>query len=122
MGWRSKRNATDEETRQVPRPAVRVLRDPAELAAANQRAADGERRLRERLEARAQRDALMARREVGDRSRTIPWPESLKAREAAKAVATSQMVARSKDRMPSRPAEAPSKERSTSQPPRSPAA
>lgn len=38
---------------------VRVLRDPAELAEASARAAEGERRLRDRLQARAARDAWM---------------------------------------------------------------
>lgn len=49
-----------------PRPHMRVLRDADELAQAEQRAADGERRLRARLEARAARDAHTARARGGD--------------------------------------------------------
>lgn len=43
----------------APRLYVRVLRDEAELAEAAARAAEGERRLRDRLDARAARDEWM---------------------------------------------------------------
>lgn len=49
--------ADDAET---PRKNVRVLRDEEELAEALARAAEGARRLHERLQARAARDALTA--------------------------------------------------------------
>lgn len=59
QGWRRK-GRTQGLQPALPRPAVRVLRDEAELASASERAAEGERRLRARLEARAARDAWTA--------------------------------------------------------------
>jgi len=50
-----------------PPPTVRVLHGDAELAAAAERAAEGQRRLQARLEARAARDAWTAlRRQATD--------------------------------------------------------
>lgn len=44
----------------VPRSGIRILRDDAELAEASARAAESARRLRERLDARAAREAWTA--------------------------------------------------------------
>lgn len=66
VGWRRKvphQNAPAV----VAHQHMRVLRDPTELAQAAERAADGERRLRARLDARAARDAWSAER----RARTV---------------------------------------------------
>lgn len=48
------------DTSAMPRKNVRVLRDEEELAEATARAAEGARRLAERLQARAARDEWMA--------------------------------------------------------------
>ena len=54
---------------------VRVLRDGAELAEAEERAAESQRRLRERLDARAAREAWMVERS----EQRLPWRRFLRA-------------------------------------------
>ncbi|MGH9083202.1 MAG: hypothetical protein ACRDY3_00385 [Acidimicrobiales bacterium] len=56
----------------VPHQNVRILRDDAEMAVASERAAEGERRLQARLEARAARDTWTAeRRQHGEQPGTV---------------------------------------------------
>lgn len=61
MAWRHK-DQPGPSVPPGPPPTVRVLRGDAELAAAAERAAEGQRRLQARLEARAARDAWTAQR------------------------------------------------------------
>lgn len=65
MAWRHKDQSGPPVPPSAP-PTVRVLHGDAELAAATERAAEGQRRLEARLEARAARDAWTAqRKELG---------------------------------------------------------
>jgi hypothetical protein len=66
VAWRHK-SQSGPPVPPAPRPTVRVLRDDDELAAAAERAAEGQRRLQDRLEARAARDAWMAERRQAER-------------------------------------------------------
>ncbi|MGH8980934.1 MAG: hypothetical protein ACRDWE_07935 [Acidimicrobiales bacterium] len=60
MAQHQRDGSVTDDVAAIPRRNVRVLRGEDELAAASARAAVGARRLHERLEARAARDAWMA--------------------------------------------------------------
>ena len=66
MAWHHK-SQSGPPAPPAPPPTVRVLHDDEELAAAAERAAEGQRRLQVRLEARAARDAWMAERRQAER-------------------------------------------------------
>ncbi|HEY5244357.1 MAG TPA: hypothetical protein VIJ60_01715 [Acidimicrobiales bacterium] len=66
MAWHHK-SQSGPPAPPAPPPTVRVLRDDQELAAAAERAAEGQRRLQVRLEARAARDEWMAERRQAQR-------------------------------------------------------
>lgn len=65
MRWHRKDEGPDRTTA-PPRHHMRVLRGPAELAEAEERAAEGQRRLRAQLDARAAHEARTAERHVAD--------------------------------------------------------
>jgi len=70
VAWRHK-DQSGPPAPPAPPPTVRVLHGDAELAAAAERAAEGERRLRARLDARAARDAWTAQQRTGDGRRGV---------------------------------------------------
>ncbi len=78
MAWRRRYRSDEVPYPPEPRPTVRVLHGEAELAEAAERAADGERRLRARLEARARHEAERDQ-PSSDRS-VIPWADTLRGR------------------------------------------
>lgn len=77
MSWRRREHDDWRAASPEPRPAVRVLRDQEELAAAAERAAEGQRRLEARLAARARHEAALEGDGKGSRG-VIPWPGALR--------------------------------------------
>ncbi len=74
MSWQ--RRDLEAPTRPPLRQHMRVLRDEAELAAATARAAEGERRLQDRLETRAAHEAKAAVQDV--ERPALRWPSGLR--------------------------------------------